>query len=343
MSAPPVLVVVPVYRAGPYLEGAIDGLRKQDFRHFRAVFVDDGTDDRDRAVLRAASAADPRIEVLHRAHEGLVAALEAGMAQRRGEAFVARFDADDEVRPQRLAAQVAYLQDHPHVDVLDSRYDVVPGVDGGEVGEGMARYARWHDSIEGDADFRREELVEDPICHPAVMVRARALDRLPPGPVYRDGPFPEDYDLWLRLRRVGARFHKLPQRLIAWRDHAPRATRTDPRYREAGFFPLKWAHLEQEHLRPGLRVAVWGGKQRARPWLRALKEGGHTLVGVVEVDPSVIGRTRQGAPVVGPDGLSSLAPDLVLLAVGSAGARALIQPVVDRLELPAIAVAGLAG
>lgn len=336
-----VLVVVPVHHAGQHLETALRSLCAQEFAGARFVLVDDGTDEDDRTLMRQFAEMDPRIRIVGGERRGLVGALELGLAERRGEAFIARFDADDVMAPDRLRRQCEVLLARPEIDVLDSGYTLLGSAGGEPPGEGMARYRRWHRTIEDDADFRREELVENPICHPAVMIRAAVLDRLGHGPIYRDGPFPEDYDLWLRLRRAGARFHKLKDELHGWRDHGHRATRTDSRYGARGFFAVKFEHWERVYGASTPRVVVWGGKQRAKPWLRALKDRGHTLVAVVEIDPAAIGRTRQGVPVVGPEALPELGADLVLIAVGSSGARALIEPVIDAAALPWVAVAGL--
>jgi hypothetical protein len=60
---------------------------------------------------------------------------------------------------------------------------------------------------------------------------------------------------------------------------------------------------------------------------------------VVDIDPSIT--ERQGIPVIRPAQLPAARPDLVLIAVGSAGARAVIEAQLVEMGLAGLAVAGL--
>ncbi len=331
MSSPRVCVVVPFRDAARTLPAAVASLRAQTLEDWRAVFVDDGSTDDGPAALAGA----PRLQLLRPPARGLIPALNAGVAAARatGAPYLARFDADDVCRPDRFARQVAHLDAHP-VDVVDSRWDPITD---GPPSEGLLRYRRWHDTVATHDHLLRELLVESPVCHPAVMMRAASL---PAGPLYRDFDGPEDYDLWLRLVRRGLRFHKLPERLLGWRDHPGRTSRTDDRYRRDAFFALKWAHFVATC--EARRVAVWGARRGGRPWIRALADAGR-LAGVVDIDPRLVGGSRHGTPVVAPEDLPSLDADLVLLAVGAAGARAAIAARTRGSRAPTLAVAGTAG
>lgn len=323
-------VALPVRDMAPWIHQALASLAGQTLDRWVATVVDDGSQDDTAAIAQAWAARDPRIRLVRTGPLGLVAALNRAVA---GDApFVARLDGDDLCRPDRLEAQVDLLQGRPDVQVVDSRVEHF--ADDGELPEGMQRYRRWQDGIESDADFEREILVENPVCHPAAMVRREALL------AYRDGDFPEDYDLWLRIRRSGGRFHKLQQRLVRWRDREGRLTRTDRRYRREAFFRLKWAHFVAT-VDLDARIAVWGAASGGRPWIRALVQAGCAPVAVVDVDPRAVGRTRHGVPVVPPDALEQTRPDLVLAAVGREGARGLIEHRLRGMGLPVVAVAGL--
>ncbi len=297
-----------------------------------AQVVDDGSCDTSPAIAEAWSRRDPRIQLLRPGRVGLPRAL--NLACKGSSPLVARLDGDDVCHPERLARQVAFLQSHPSVDVLDSRVECFR--DDAPLPEGMARYQLWHDGIEEHEDFEREFLVENPVCHPAVVARRRAL--LP----YRSGGFPEDYDLWLRMHRAGARFHKLPERLLRWRDRDSRATRTDPIYRRPAFFTLQWEHFQASVDLPGRRTAVWGAGARGRPWIRALAQAGHPPVAVIDIAPRLLGRSRQGVEIVSPEALAELDLDLVVAAVGRAGVRSKITQRAEALGIDCIAVAGLA-
>jgi glycosyltransferase involved in cell wall biosynthesis len=333
VSAPPPLqVAIPVHDAGPWLDAALRSIHQQRFEDWSAVVVDDGSTDDSPSIAAAWAARDPRFRLLRPGRVGLVAALNLAV---QGESpLVARFDGDDLSHPERFARQTAFLAERPDVDLVDSRVEHFR--DDGPVPGGMERYRRWQDAIATDEDFERELLVENPVCHPAVMLRRRTLQP------YREGPFPEDYELWLRLKRAGARFHKLPDRLVRWRDRDDRLTRTGPAYSRTAFFVARWQHFTATVDVGALRIAVWGAAASGKPWIRALVEAGSPPVAVVDIDPKVLGRTRHGVQIIEPDELPSRRPELVLVAVGAAGARALIEERLAGMGLAFRAVAGLA-
>lgn len=317
---PAVTVLMPVRDVADTVDAAARSILDGDLADLSLLVVDDGSRDGTGERLRALADADPRVRVLTMdGPSGIVPALNRGLAGVESP-WLARMDGDDLARADRLRVQLDFLERHARVDVCDSRVRIFR--DDGPVGGGYLAYQTWLDGIEVHADFEREALVENPVVHPAVIARTDLL-RAVGG--YRGGDFPEDYDLWLRCMRAGARFHKLPERLVGWRDHGRRLTRTDRRYARSAFVPLKWSHLEALRLRPGMRVGVWGAGPTARPWLRRLKDGPYELAAVFDIDPAKIGHPRQGVTVRPVEDVGEVAMDLLLVAVGARGARALIR------------------
>jgi glycosyltransferase involved in cell wall biosynthesis len=320
IPSPDVTVLLPVRDAAATIDAALDSIREQTHRYLEILVVDDGSVDDTPARLAAHAAADNRVQILRLERaSGIVLALNAGLDRARAP-WLARMDADDVSHPERLARQRADLEAHPDVDICDTRVEIVR--DDGPAAGGFQAYCGWLDTIETHDDFVREFLVENPVVHPAAMVRTSLLHELGG---YRDGPFPEDYDLWLRCLRAGARFRKLPRRLLRWTDGDHRLTRTDPRYARRAFFDLKWEHLAQTRLPAAARVAVWGAGPGARPWRRALAQSASELVAVFDIDPAKIGRTRHGVLVRPVEEVQAVDFDLLVVAVGARGARAEIR------------------
>ncbi len=141
---------------------------------------------------------------------------------------------------------------------------------------------------------------------------------------YRDGPFPEDYELWLRLIEHGVRMEKLPQTLLCWNDPPHRLSRTDTRYLPDAFFAAKAPFLarETERLRGKRPIWLWGAGRRTRRRMRHLEEHGCRPAGYVDVDPKKLRSVLPGnRPVIGPADLPPPREAFVLGCVGKRGAR----------------------
>jgi glycosyltransferase involved in cell wall biosynthesis len=347
MATAQVHVAIPVRWVGPWLDAALQSLQRQTLRDWTATLVVDSAPDEGDPCAEIAQAwaqREPRIRALLPGRVGLPAALNLATAGAGGAPLLARLDGDDLCHPERLAEQVQFLEAHPDIGVLDSRAESFRDAEAGPLPRGMLRYQQWHDRIESHADFVREFLVENPVCHPAVMMRRDLLGLLDdPEQPYRSGDFPEDYDLWLRLLGGGARFHKLPRRLLRWRDREDRATRTDAIYKRTAFFTAKWRSFQSRVLPGAGQIAVCGGGSESRRWIRALSEAGHLPVAVVDINPKAIGSTRHGAPVIALEGLPDYQPDLALIAVGTAGARTTLEAALEGMTIPHLAVAGITG
>lgn len=314
---PAVSVLLPFHNAASTLPAALRSLRGQTLREFEVVAVDDGSTDGGDEVVRAHARHDPRFHLVQQPHRGHVAALNAGLERCRG-ALVARMDADDISLRPRLAEQRRLLQERPELEVVSCLVRSFPF---SRVGPGMALYEQWLNSARTPAELERDLLVESPLCHPSVMLRAHTLRR---AGGYREGMFPEDYELWLRLSRAGVAMAKVPRLLFLWRDSAERLTRTSPQFGRDRFFALKLDHLLRRW--PGRELLVWGAGKHGKPWLRAAAEAAALLPLVVDVDPRKIGQWIHGCRVIPPEDLPPPSAErLLLVAVGAPGARGQIR------------------
>jgi hypothetical protein len=288
------------------------------------VAVDDGSRDGSGDLLDEAARQDPRLRILHTPPQGLVGALNLALSAARAP-LLARMDADDEAHPERLARQADRLAHEPGLDVLGCRVRVV-----GRSGRGMRRYVAWSNGLLDHDAITRDLLVESPLVHPSVMLRAAGLRGLGG---YRDGPAPEDYDLWLRAAAAGWRFAKLAETLLDWRDDPGRLTRRDPRYAPERFQARKIEALEAGPLVAGRPLVIWGAGPIGKGWARALQARGHQVAAFVEVAPRKIGQRVAGVPVRGLAGAGAAAGALHLAAVGQPGARERIREAARRLGL----------
>ncbi|HBI28684.1 MAG TPA: glycosyl transferase family 2, partial [Deltaproteobacteria bacterium] len=104
MSAPLVSVLMPVRNDARILPECLTDLAAQTLRDWELVVVDDGSTDDSPALLKSWADRDARLRIFTTPPQGIVPALNTGLAECRGR-FIARMDADDRMRPERLERQ----------------------------------------------------------------------------------------------------------------------------------------------------------------------------------------------------------------------------------------------
>jgi glycosyltransferase involved in cell wall biosynthesis len=317
MTGPRISILLPVRNEARLLPAALASLFRQTLPDWELVAVDDGSSDATAAILAAAAARDARVRVLRQPASGLVAALNAGLAECRAP-LVARMDGDDICHPERLQHQAAFLADHPEVTLVACGVRQVPRP---TLTDGMLAYERWQNSLLDHAEISRDLFVESPFVHPSVTFRRDAVLALGG---YRDAGWAEDYDLWLRLAQAGARFARLAEVLFYWRDRPQRQTRTAAAYTLAAFRACKVHHLQAGFLAGVEAVTLWGAGVEGKAWRRALLAAGIGVRRWIEVDPRKLGQTIHGAPVVGIETLSP-SDGKTLVTVGTKGARTQVR------------------
>jgi glycosyltransferase involved in cell wall biosynthesis len=114
-----VSIILPAFNAGPYLRLAVQSILAQTYTHWELILMDDGsTDD---SIATIAMLSDPRIRIFSDGiNKGLVTRLNEGVALATG-SYIARMDADDVSFPTRFAKQVAFLNQHPNIDLVGCR------------------------------------------------------------------------------------------------------------------------------------------------------------------------------------------------------------------------------
>jgi len=323
---PAVTVVLPVRNGAATLERALVSVRAQTFHEWELVAVDDGSTDATAEILRRAAADDGRVRAIASPGRGLVPALNAGLTAARG-AFIARLDADDEAHSERLALQHAHLLAHPEVGLVAS----LVGFGGDRAASaGYALHVDWLNALVTADQIALQRFIESPLAHPSVMFRRELIER---HGGYRDGDFPEDYELWLRWLDAGVVMTKVPRELTVWHDSPGRLSRTAPRYSPEAFFRVKAEYLAREVgriLRKSRSGAVrpiwlWGAGRPTRKRAAHLAKHGIAFAGYIDVDIKKTGRSIAGRPVIAPTQLPSPEEIFVLVYVSSRGARELIR------------------
>jgi glycosyltransferase involved in cell wall biosynthesis len=185
VTAPRVSVLLAVRDGAAHVGEAVGSVLHQTLADLELIVIDDGSRDATPAVLAGVS--DPRLRVVRQAPAGLTRSLNSALALARAP-LIARLDADDFSRPERLARQTAFLAEREAVGVL--------GTAALEIDE-AGLPVRTVVPPATDADVRRTLIRRNPLVHSSVMVRRRLLEEV--GGYDERIPVAQDYDLWLRL------------------------------------------------------------------------------------------------------------------------------------------------
>ena len=320
-----VSVLLPCRNAASTLPECIDSILAQTFTDYEIVAVDDASDDDSAVVLSNYS--DSRLHIIRNDRPGLVNALNLGLAHCNAP-LVARMDADDIMLPQRLQLQWRFLREHHDVVLLATQAEKFPLE---QIREGYREYMRWQNAVTSHADIAAQIYIESPFAHPSVMFRR---DSIVAAGAYRDGPFPEDYELWLRLFRLGHRMEKLPEVLLRWRESETRLSRVSDNYAREAFDRLRAEYLSRDARLVGRNIVYWGAGRITRRRVKHLQQRGYEPMAWIDIDPKKISNVIDGARVHEPAWLESFSEDnrpFVLNYVTNHGARDIARQYLQRI------------
>lgn len=219
---PVVSVVVPSYNRARFVEATLDSVLCQTFADLELIVIDDGSSDdsveRIGSRLHEAGGRAPPWRLVSRENRGIARTLNEGVALARGRYF-AYLDCDDLWEPTRLERQLAALHDAGPEVVACFADGWIVDADGRRVGR-FGRHFPYH-----GGDIHRELLLIRfmPSSPTSLFVR----ERLEESGSFNEQLAKVDYDVWLRLARLGPVVY-VPEPLASWRRHGDNFSTADP-------------------------------------------------------------------------------------------------------------------
>ncbi len=213
-------VIIPTFNRAELVQDAIESVLSQEWAGVQVVVVDDGSTDGTGEVLRARYG--ERVNYYYQSNQGRSVARNMGIQVSTGD-YLLFLDSDDLLLPGSLAAEAAFLDAHPEVDIV-----YTDGYFCDETGRDFARIAPARPAHDPD-NLLKDLVINNVIlaCH-SVMMRRTALDSI--GPPYFDKSLrgTEDENLWIRLAAEGKAFAYLDLPTCKYRVHSSNASRYDP-------------------------------------------------------------------------------------------------------------------
>ena len=102
MSDSLVSIIIPVYKAEPYLRQCLDSIIHQTYTDLEIICVNDESPDKSLDILKEYAAADNRLVLIDKKNEGVSAARNLALRVAKGK-YIAFVDADDWIEPETFS------------------------------------------------------------------------------------------------------------------------------------------------------------------------------------------------------------------------------------------------
>jgi glycosyltransferase involved in cell wall biosynthesis len=268
-NQPKVSVILPYYNAEERLAKSIESILNQSFTDFELLCVNNNSTDDSRKIAEKFAKKDKRIKLLEENKQGVAHASETGLKASQAN-FIARTDADDICREDRLEKQYHFLRENPTYQAVGSQVSY----SGAEGNDGMQYFIDKTNKRISHKSVFLYQFSELQIINPTLFFRKETAEKYG---YYKHGDFPEDYEMFLRWLSRGVKFYKIPEKLLQWHDSPGRLTRTDSRYAFKAFYETKSPYIAEysrKHNPHHPKVAIWGAGRRSRRRANILKEHG---------------------------------------------------------------------
>lgn len=117
MDAPTVSVIIPAYNCRGLISEAVESVRRQTYRDFEVIVVDDGSTDGTWEIIEQLASDWPTLRPIKIEHAGLAAARNTAIRQMRGQ-WIALLDSDDLWLDDKLEKCMSYLVRHPDLSIV---------------------------------------------------------------------------------------------------------------------------------------------------------------------------------------------------------------------------------
>jgi glycosyltransferase involved in cell wall biosynthesis len=277
-SPPETSIVIPTH-GGRFLRATVESVIAQSHPDWELIIVDDGSTDGTADVARALAAQDRRIRVVSQSNSGIARARNRGLVEiSPGSTFVAVIDHDDLWLPDTLATFRRLLRDQP---TAVAAHGMARSIDERDVEipcTGQEGYLPWNRRavtggrvemwpIERPTEFRVLAFEDCIVGTGSALIRRSALDRV--GAFDWRAEPADDYDLWVRLSRLGPIVY-LNTVVMSYREHGDNRSLAPPppRGRGSGYVRHKII-TSPENTAEQRRIAIEGFRAHARMLLAA--------------------------------------------------------------------------
>lgn len=222
-SSPLISVIIPACNQGMYIADAIQSVLDQSYRNLEVLIVDDGSTDDTRSIV--AKFSDPRLHYLYQENRGLSAARNLGIHHSKG-SYLSFLDSDDLFLPNKLRLLLKQMESHHSSGLVAGQ--AIPFDQSGQHPDKIYATALPLDSA--------QLLLGNPLHVGSVLLRRSWQERA--GFFDESLRSYEDWDMWLRLAKIGCPMSCVAQPVSLYRFHRDQMTGNSEQMSQATFAVL---------------------------------------------------------------------------------------------------------
>ncbi|WP_298648579.1 glycosyltransferase family 2 protein [uncultured Proteiniphilum sp.] len=201
MHQPKISVLILLYNSGSFLRETIDSVLAQTFKDFEVLLMDDGSEDNTAGIIGTYQ--DPRIRY-ERCPRNFAGTFNRGLSKAKGK-YIALFDHDDIMVPNRLQVQFDFMETHTDI--------VACGAWMQEFGVSSNKWLAVNEYDQIILEFIDRKAIY--MCNPTLFIRKESIDTH--NLHYKEGYyFHADIKFWLDIIKIG-KVANIPEILVWYR------------------------------------------------------------------------------------------------------------------------------
>lgn len=295
---PEISVLTSVYNCEGYLEEFLDSILNQTFKDFELIIVNDGSTDRSREIIE--SYKDKRIKLFNfDKNQGIPKALNFGIDKCNGK-YIAKADADDIYRIDRLEKQKKMLDEYPIISVVGSQVEYFPHDEDAKNGlrfiNKKMHFEKQINSIIDTVDIKEKMYMLICLTHSVMMIRNKVLKCNMYDEDY--SKLGEDYRLLYDLNKKHYNMYNIPEKLGQIRVRKKSTSVVNKYALFEAFFNIKKEEVIKMFDKP---VYIWGASNYGLGLKNVMQKNGLRISGFVDSDKSKVGKHLEDLMIYSPD------------------------------------------
>lgn len=206
-SAPLVSVIMPTYNRATLIGESLDSLVSQTYENWECIIVDDGSTDQTKQVVNAYIVRDSRFHYFKKQNEGTAIARNYAVSRSQG-TYILPLDSDDLIGDTYMEKAVKIFSQNDNLSLVYSKAKKF-GVETGE----------WH-----LPEFQFDKFLIYNMIFNSTLFKRKDFDAV-------GGYMPknrlEDWDLWIKILKLGGEIYQIPETLYYYRTHERHSITTD--------------------------------------------------------------------------------------------------------------------